>query len=292
MRDLLIVGTGPAGVSAALTAKARGLDCLWFGSRALSAKIAQAPEILNYPGLGRISGQDFAATLRRQIDDMGLAIREERIDAIYAMGDYYAACVNETVYEARTVILAVGVSAAKTVPGELENVGNGVSYCATCDGELYRGKTIAVVSTSREFEEEVQFLTSLAGKVYLSRSYAPEAALAGNTELMSGLPTGIERSEGKLSVVYRDRWETVDGIFFLKDSVSPWVLLQGLEMDGPHIRVDRAMKTNLPGCFAAGDCTGRPYQYVKAAGEGNIAAHSAIKHLHEMTRPRVETAEP
>jgi thioredoxin reductase (NADPH) len=80
-------------------------------------------------------------------------------------------------------------------------------------------------------------------------------------------------------LVFEDREVTVDGIFMLKQAVAPSVLLYGLETADGHIIVDRACKTNLPGCFAAGDCTGRPYQYVKAAGEGNVAAHSAVEYL-------------
>lgn len=279
MKDLLIVGSGPAGISAALTAASRGLDFLWFGSRALSPKIAQAPEITNYPGLCRVQGREFQKALQDQIDAMGLSIREERIDSIYAMGDSFTACVNETMYEARAVILAVGVSTAGAVPGELDYVGQGVSYCATCDGALYRGKTIAIVSTNPEFEEEVAFLMGLAGKAYVSRSYP--APGAENTELMAGFPKGIRREDGKLQIAYADGERAVDGIFFLKDSVSPAVLMPGLAMDGAHIAVNHDLETNLSGCFAAGDCTGRPYQYAKAVGEGNVAVHTALRWLKE-----------
>lgn len=279
MKDLLIVGSGPAGISAALTAAARGLDFLWFGSEALSPKIAQAPEIANYPGLCRITGPEFQAALQAQIREMGLEIRRERIDSIFPMGDYFTACVNENMYDARAVLLAVGVSTAGTVSGESDLVGQGVSYCATCDGALYRGKTVAVVSTNPEFEEEVEFLAGLAGKTYVSRSYAVPAGARG--EALPAFPTGIRRENGRLTVSYADGERMVDGIFFLKDSVSPAVLLRGLAMDGAHIAVNRDLETNIPGCFAAGDCTGRPYQYTKAVGEGNVAVHTAIRYLKQ-----------
>lgn len=279
MKDLLIVGSGPAGISAALTAAARGLDFLWFGSQELSPKIAQAPEIANYPGLCRVSGREFQKVLQEQIDTMGLEIREERIDSIFPMGGYFTACVNETMYEAKTVLLAVGVSATGTVPGELDYVGQGVSYCATCDGALYRGKTVAIVSTNPAFEEEVEFLVGLAARAYISRSYS--ASDAPNAERVPTFPKGIWRENGKLLVNYADGERAADGIFFLKDSVSPAVLLQGLAMDGAHIAVNRDLETNIPGCFAAGDCTGRPYQYAKAVGEGNVAVHTAIRYLKE-----------
>lgn len=280
MTDLMIVGSGPAGISAALTAAARGLNFLWFGSRTLSPKIAQASEIANYPGLCRIHGRDFQKCLQDQIEAMGLTIRQERIDSIYAMGSHFTACVNETTYDARAVILAVGVNTTGAVPGELDYVGQGVSYCATCDGALYRGKTIAIVSTNPEFEEEVEFLLGIADKAYVSRSYSATAA-ATNAEEMVGFPKSIRRVEGRLLIAYTDGDRTVDGIFFLKDSISPAVLMPGLAMDGAHIAVNRKLETNLPGCFAAGDCTGRPYQYTKAVGEGNVAVHTALRWLKE-----------
>ena len=279
MKDLLIVGSGPAGISAALTAAARGLDFLWFGSKDLSPKIAAAPEIANYPGLCRITGPDFQAALQAQIREMGLEIRRERIDSIFPMGDHFTACVNETMYDATAVLLAVGGSTAGAVPGELDYGGRGVSYCATCDGALYRGKRVAVVSTNPDFEEEVEFLANLAGQTYVSRSYPVPAGAKG--ESLSSFPTRIRQDNGHLLVSYADGDRPVDGIFFLKDSVSPAVLLQGLAMDGPHIAVNRDLETNIPGCFAAGDCTGRPYQYTKAVGEGNVAVHTALRYLKQ-----------
>ena len=181
--------------------------------------------------------------------------------------------------EAKTVLLAVGVSAMGTVPGELDDVGQGVSYCATCGGALYRGKTVAVVSTNPAFEEEVDFLVGLAARAYISRSYA--AVDTPNAERIPSFPRSIRREGGKLLLTYADGERAVDGIFFLKDSVSPAVLLQGLAMEGTHIVVNRDLETNIPGCFAAGDCTGRPYQYAKAVGEGNVAVHTAIRYLKQ-----------
>lgn len=281
MKDLIIVGSGPAGISAALTAAARGLDFLWFGSRELSPKIARAQEIPNYPGLCRISGPAFQRALQGQIDAMGLQLREERIDSIFAMGDYFAACVNETMYEARALVLAVGISTANPVPGELEHVGRGVSYCATCDGALYRGKTVAIVSTNPAFEDEVGFLTGLAAQAYVSRSYPAASDDPANVQVMTTFPRQIRREDGKLWLDYAHQELPVDGIFYLKDSVSPAILLRGLAMEGPHIAVNRDLETNVPGCFAAGDCTGRPYQYTKAVGEGNVAVHTALRYLKE-----------
>ena len=167
MYDLLIIGSGPAGVSAALSAKARGLDFLWFGSRALSQKIEKAERIMNYPGLPAVTGAEMRSAFLSQIDAAGICILEERVNAVYDMGGYYTALVNDKLYDGRAVILATGVSNGREIPGESRLLGKGVSYCATCDGELYRGKRIAVVCTDPSLEEEIEFLAGLASEVFL-----------------------------------------------------------------------------------------------------------------------------
>lgn len=167
MYDMLIVGSGPAGVSAALSAKARGVNFLWFGSGALSAKIEKAHRIMNYPGLAQVTGVQMRDAFLGQIKSLGISVLEERVNAVYDMGKYYAAVVNEKMYEGKTVLLATGVSGSREIPGESRLLGRGVSYCATCDGELYRGKRIAVICTDRSLESEIAFLAGLAGEVFL-----------------------------------------------------------------------------------------------------------------------------
>jgi len=167
MYDLLIIGSGPAGVSAALSAKARNLDFLWFGSRALSPKITKAERVINYPGLPSITGTEMRDAFLRQTGSLGISILEERVNAVYDMGGYYTSVVNEKMYDAKAVILATGVSSCREIPGESRLLGRGVSYCATCDGGLYRGKRIAVVCTDSSLEEEIEFLADLASEVFL-----------------------------------------------------------------------------------------------------------------------------
>ena len=118
MYDLLIIGSGPAGVSAALSAKARNLDFLWFGSRALSPKITKAERVINYPGLPSITGTEMRDAFLRQTGSLGISILEERVNAVYDMGGYYTSVVNEKMYDAKAVILATGVSSCREIPGE------------------------------------------------------------------------------------------------------------------------------------------------------------------------------
>ena len=284
MWDLLIVGTGPAGVSAALTAKARGLSFLWFGSRKLSEKVEKAEKILNYPGLSQVTGTKLRNAFLHQVDKLSIPIREERVAAIYDVGSAYAVCVGENFYEGLSVILATGVASSKELPGEKRLLGKGVSCCATCDGELYRDRPIAVVCDSPTLEAEVKFLQGLASRVELFPSYEG-CTLAGDTlRIHSGLPQAIEGEERVSGIRVEGEIIPVDGVFCLRESIAPQALLAGIQMENGHIQVDRAQRTNLPGCFAAGDCTGRPYQYAKAVGEGNVAVHSVLEYLRNEKR--------
>ena len=279
MYELMIIGSGPAGVSAALNAKARGIDFIWFGNRRLSAKIEKAERIMNYPGLSAVTGEQMRQVFSDQLHAAGISITEKRIDSIYDMGDYYIACSNDETFEGKSLILATGVTNTKEIPGESKFLGKGVSYCATCDGELYRGKRIAGVCTDRELEEELEYLADLASQVLVYTTYRDCGVARKNLTCFHGYPDRIFGKEKASSISCGGETRDVDGIFILRDSVSPASLLQGLETQDGHILVDRQQRTNLQGCFAAGDCTGRPYQYAKAVGEGNVALHSVISYL-------------
>lgn len=283
--DVAIVGSGPAGISAVLNAKARNLSYLFFGKKRLSEKIEKAEQVLNYPGLGIVSGKEMAKAMRDHLEEMEIVVTEELITGIYTMGDYFALISGDQVYEARTVILSCGVETSKALKGEQEFLGRGVSYCATCDGNLYKGKQIAVLAYSKGFEEEVEYLADLADSVYFYPYYRDDSVEKENVQKLASPVGEIAGELHAQQVVLRDGSSTdVDGVFVLKESVSPAVLVPGIEMCEGHIRVDSKMSTNLPGCFAAGDCTGRPYQYTKAVGEGNIALHSVLEYLNKQKK--------
>ncbi len=273
MYDCIILGTGVAGISAALTLKALKRDFLLVGNKGLSGKVASAEKIKNYPGLPEVSGGAFRDALSAQLAGEGIAVTEGRATGIYdAEGGFFVACGQE-VYEARTIILATGVETVKPIVGEKEFVGRGVSYCATCDGFLYRGKVIAVVCASKEEEHEAELLADYAAKVYLFALYKDCGVEGKNIEKIVGIPKRI-KGEGKVSSVEYSGGEIeVDGVFMLKDAACD-SLYSALEVKEGAVVADRNMATNVAGIFAAGDCTGRPYQYAKAAGEGNVAAHS------------------
>lgn len=281
MLDCIIVGSGLAGISAALTLKANGKSFLLFGKKSLSEKIEKADLISNYPGLASVSGQDFCRLLQAQLGAENIEVAQQKVTGVYAMkGKFLVTAEGDNTYESRTVIMATGVSAIKPIVGEEEYLGRGVSYCATCDGMLYKGKTIAIFCTTKTLEHEVKYLASLAEKVYFLPLYKGVEIEGENIETIVKMPEKIEGGFKANSLTLKGgRTLAVDGIFMLKDSVSPSALVGGLQTDNGHIAVNRAQETNLKGLFAAGDCTGRPYQYAKAVGEGNIAAHSVSEFL-------------
>ena len=282
--DIAIIGTGPAGVSAALTAKNRNKSILLLGSRQMSEKVAKAHEIRNYPGLPFVKGEELAAAFRDQLDRMEIPVTETRIGAVYAMGDYFALQTGEEMLEAKTVILATGVVMAKTLPGEEELLGRGVSYCATCDAPLYRGRTAAVIGYSSREEAEAAFLAGVCSKVIYFPMYAESTELPQTVEVIREKPEGILKAETGLKVKTAESEYPADGVFVLREAVAPGQLVPGLETDGAHVKVNRKMETNLPGVFACGDLAGTPYQYVKAAGEGNIAAISAAAYIDKKAK--------
>ena len=287
MVDCIIVGSGVAGISAALTLKANGKSLLIFGSPELSEKIAKAEMIRNYPGLSGVTGEQFVSALKAQLIDEKIEIKNEKVGGVYAMKDKFTVLTNDqTAYESRTVILACGVESVKQIDGEESFLGRGVSYCATCDGFLYKGKTIAVFCTSKRLEHEIEYLADIAAKVYLIPMYKDVKVNRDNVEIIRKMPQKIDGAKRveKISFAVAPSQNIpkdipIDGIFMLRECVSPAILVGGLQMQEGHVVVDRDMSTNLSGCFAAGDCTGRPYQYAKAAGEGNVAAHSVSKYV-------------
>ena len=278
--DAAIIGTGPAGLSAAINLKLHNKTLLWLGSKEMSVKVDKSEKIRNYPGFPAISGEALNARLREHARSMELEITDRLVTNVMLSGDSWMLLAQNDLYQARTLLLATGVSGSKGFPGEAELLGRGVSYCATCDGFLYKGKTIAVYCKEKRYEHEAADLASLAETVYF---YAPYPDSAIDLPNVVRLPkpirkvlgdkrvTGIELSDG--SVI------EADGLFCMRDSIAPATLVPGLALDGAHIVVNRAQETKLPGCYAAGDCTGRPYQITKAVGEGNVAAHAMLEYL-------------
>ena len=280
--DCIIIGSGPAGLSAAINLKTYQKNFLWFGNANMSEKVQKAEKIVNYPGMPELTGSELAEAFVQHKESQGLEIIDKIVSSIYDMGGYYTVMAENEFFETNSIILATGVVVANQYPGEAEFVGRGVSYCATCDGALYKGKKIAVVSTAKRFEHEVEFLAELAEKVYFFPFYKDCEIQKENVEFVK---KPIKEIKGGFRVeklcLGEDTDLEVDGVFVMRNAIAPTTLLNALEVAEGHILVNRQMETNMKGIYAAGDCTGKPYQYAKAVGEGNVAAHSVIEYLGE-----------
>lgn len=280
MYDTAIVGTGPAGFSAAVNLKLHQKNVIWFGEKELSQKVAKSEKIANYPGCRMISGKLLNQEMFAQAEELEIVITDKTVTSINQAKDCYMLLADNEIYQAKTVLLAIGVVAGKGIDREQELLGKGVSYCATCDGFLYRGKRLAVYCASPKYEHEVIALAGLAEELWLDTPY-PDCGIQLPNVTKSEAPIkGILGEKQVEGIVLSNGHEiAVDGVFILRNAIAPAVLLRGLETDGAHIAVNRMQNTCFPGCFAAGDCTGRPYQIAKAVGEGNVAAHSILEYL-------------
>lgn len=280
--DAAIIGTGPAGLSAAITLKIRNKKILLFGSRELSPKIEKAHEINNYLGIPAVKGAELGQKFMEHLKQMEVEITEDQITAVYAMGEYFSLqSKTNKEYEAASVVIATGVNFGKPYPGEEEFLGRGVSYCATCDAPLYKGKEAVIIGFSPKEEAEAEFMAEVASKVSYVPMYKEEPKLSDGIEVIKDVPVSIEGKMKADKLVLKAQEIETDGIFILRESVSPAQLVPGLRMDGNHIEVNRKMETNITGCFACGDIVGTPYQYIKSAGEGNVAALSAAAYLDQ-----------
>ena len=260
--DLLVVGGGPAGLTAAIHARARGKSVLVISNEPTASPLCKAPRMANYPGLPGVTGLELVRRLVEQARDLGAEFRRGRALSVMPMGKTVMVSVENDAAEGQAVILALGVSRAAPLKGEAELLGRGVSYCATCDGMFYRGKSVVCAGDAPNFAEEAEFLRSIGCRVRSTK--LPGLEILGGDKV-----TGVRTAAGEEI--------PCDGVFLLRASIAPAHLAPGLELEDGYIKVDGRMATNLPGVFAAGDCTGQPLQLAKAVGQGQTAAHFALE---------------
>lgn len=285
--DAIVIGSGPAGLEAALNLKIRAKSFLLFGA-GLSAKIEAAPRIDNYLGLPGITGKELAERFAAHLQAMDITVRQEQVSAVFPVSKYFSIASNRDVYEATAVVLATGTAPAKLLEGEEALLGHGVGYCATCDAPLYRGKTVAVLGWNEEAVYEANFVAQLAKTVY----YIPMKPSTGELDPAIRVVEGPVRAilgEGKArGLALADGTLDADGIFILRDTIAPSSLVPGIAVEDGFVKVDAAMRTSIDGLFAAGDCTGKPHQYMRAAGQGQTAALNAAAYIDLRKRERQE----
>ena len=280
MVDILIVGGGPAGISAALTAHSRGRSVLVFSNPFETNPLARAARVTNYPGMDTVTGQAMLEAMTNQLRAQDIPLAVCKVVQAVNMGDRFVCAAGSEVYEGRSLILAVGHMPKASIAGESKYLGRGVSYCATCDGMLYRGRTVAVLGFGGEAPKEAAFLASIGCKVlFFGKKDRPDS-LPDGMEFHRAVQYKIQGDGSRVTGVEADGYlYPVDGVFLLRDSMVADSLLPGLSMNEGHILTDSAMAASVPGVFAAGDCVGKPYQVAKAVGDGNIAALSADRWL-------------
>lgn len=300
--DVIIIGGGPAGLAAGLYASRGGLKTAIFEKALVGGQIVLTTEIENYPGVdGNVSGFDIIEKMKKQAVDFGVDIIEEGIDAIGLRGLCKLIETPKGKYEAKAVIVATGAHPRKlNVPGEQKLTGRGVSYCATCDGALYRGKRVAVVGGGDSAVEEAQFLAKFAEKVYIihrrdkfrAEKIIQERAFK-NPKIEMIWDSIVQEVNGTMAVesltLYnKNTKETsklaVEGIFVYVGIIPNTELVESrVELDDrDFIVTDETMHTTVPGVFAAGDVIHKVLrQVVTAAADGAIAAFSAERWIEE-----------
>lgn len=266
--DILIVGGGPAGISAALTGRNRGKNVGIIKNPPETSHLHKAELIKNYPGMA-LSGKEMMESFTAQLNECGAEIIEGKALNIMPLGKSIGVAVGSDFYESTSVIICTGMGRRPLCSGETEFLGRGVSYCATCDGMLYKGKRVAVIGDSAEAEEDAKFLRDIGCEV---ECFSGREKL----EISGGMKADTLTVNGK-------DYKT-DCIFILKETLSAESLVSGIKCVDGKIEADRKQKTNIPGIFAAGDCTGAPYQLAKAVGEGNVAALSACEYISEINK--------
>lgn len=294
--DILIVGAGAAGFTAALYAARAGKSAVIIDGRSSASRLAIGYELENYPGFPSIGSRELLAKFRAHAEAFGARVEAGDVIALSLEGDPKYATTKDAFYEAKAVVIATGkpFGAERMFSGEEKYIGLGVSYCATCDGPLYRGAPVVAFGHSEEAVEEVLTLEQTGCRVIWvpgAKQDKVPAAAAGRIA-GKGIPVfwdakvlGIE-GEGRVEGVRIERDGRAEivpaaALFIFREvPTGPLFSRAGLRLDPRGcIAVDRFQKTNLPGVFAAGDVTCGALQVVVAAGEGCIAALQALAFL-------------
>lgn len=286
---IAIIGAGPAGLSAAITAAVRKKKVRIFDRQKLSKKLKKAVEIRNYPGFPCIDGATLQDSFRCHLHSLGLTVQAAQVTGVFPSPPGFFIQTTDGEYKADAVILAGGVTAEQTLPGENELLGHGVSYCATCDAFLFREKEVAVIGWSEAAADEALFLAEIAASVLYFPISPHTLPIHDRIQIIDEPPLAVSDGEQGRGIQTDRAFYRADGIFILHEIIKPEILLPGIRTEGAHIAVDAQMQTNIEGCFACGDLTGLPYQLPKAVGQGNIAALSAVRWLAQQKRTARES---
>jgi len=291
--DTLILGGGPAGYSAAIYAARYNLKCLVIAKEP-GGVMNEAYKVENYPGFHSISGIEIMDKIREHVKYLGAEVKEEEIVKVNKVKNFFKVKTNKNEYDGKTVIIALGAEHRKlNVPGEKELEKKGISYCFTCDGAFYKNKRVIVVGGGDSAAQAVLLLASYNNDVTLlyrsviraEPAYQEQFKKLKNVRLMKGEIARVNGKNKVESIILKDGSEMkIDGIFVEIGSEPNLKLLKdfNVELENGYIKVDRYMKTNIDGMFAAGEITNIVFrQAVTTAGDGAIAANSVYKYLRK-----------
>ena len=296
MADIIIVGAGPAGLSAAIYARRAGMNTVVYEAESYGGQIINTPEIENYPAIAKISGFDFADGLYKQAEALGAEIKFDKVTEIRPVeGGFEVATEYSGTETCKAVVLAVGAKNRHMgIAREEELTGKGVSYCATCDGAFYKGKTVAVTGGGNTAVEDAIYLCGMAEKVYLvhrRNEFRAEETLVNaakaieNLEFVTPYVVKELKGEPKLSSVILENREdgsekelAVDGLFVAIGQEPATASFKDLvALTGGYIEAGEDCRTNVPGIFAAGDGrTKKVRQLTTACADGAVAALAAV----------------
>ena len=278
--DIAIIGGGPAGLSAAINAVLRNKSVKIF-TNALNY-LQKAEKVDNYLGFYNISGQELMKKFVDHANKLNVSFEYGKVIDIMKYNDMFMINFNGKIINAKAVVLALGITKEKMLNNEEKLLGKGISYCATCDGALYKGKNIAVYGNADDIIEEANFLSSLGANVNFITVKKDIKGLNQNINVINGIISDIIGDNKLEGIIINDKYIKLDGLFLLRNSIAPNSIVKDLILEDGYIVVNRNMETNIKGIYACGDCTGNPLQISKATGEGLVAAQNAAKYIDKL----------
>ncbi len=278
--DIVVLGCGPAGLSAAINATIRNKKVIILGTEICSPPLHKAQKVDNYLGFYNVTGEELLNAFTDHADKMGIEIIAQKAEMIYELDGLYNILVGDELITAKAVIIATGIPYKLTLPEEEKFLGKGLGYCATCDGPIYKDKDVLLIGHKAEAETEANFMAEICKQVYYLPLYRKVGQLDDRILVLNGRPANVIGDDYVEGLKLRDGQEIkVQGLFILEGETAPDRLIPGLEIQDNHIKVNQKQETNLPGVYAAGDCTGPPYQVAKSVGEGQVAGLKASIYL-------------
>ena len=278
--DIAVIGGGPAGLSAAINAVLRNKSVKIF-TNALNY-LQKAEKVDNYLGFYNISGQELMEKFVDHANKLNVLLEYGKVIDIMKYNDMFMINFNGKIINAKAVVLALGITKEKMLNNEEKLLGKGISYCATCDGALYKGKNIAVYGNADDIMEEANFLSSLGANVNYITVKKDIKGLNQNINVINGIISDIIGDNKLEGIIINDKYIKLDGLFLLRNSIAPNSIVKDLILEDGYIVVNRNMETNIKGIYACGDCTGKPLQISKATGEGLVAAQNAARYIDKL----------